>query len=553
MFKKLLTTVACFIGFLVIGFILICVVTFIKDNKVKENYVPRTTTIYEQKFEVEEGKDDFVGGDSTPININLSSQGLEAFEEFLSNVNVDYQFSDSYNIDKALQLQKELTKPAPKQHKYDVRVNGRVDAKVLYDLVLKNNKEFLETSKSAWCYEEYSSEKLTEYCQKTADMLNKIHESYPEMDFDTVCCYINDLKILNKTGALDFAAVEITVKVLHICEDKIDMWNGIRETTNLEQVLYHEMMHLFQVDCVCSASEGNLRVGINCEFDELEINPLAWYWLCEASAEIRACEVLNIDYTTYQNKIGYLETLNYIMNLSGNNEVVDVQDLNYYRDVNAIYDLFDVTSPEDKLEFIKMMYNIEILQQRPQGFTDWYKTSIGIDDSTLPDQERTKLSLTVKEDALLSATRLFYRNLARIVNSGDATLQDVYYLTRIYECDFQNHLSNNIVGYLVFFKDLYPEYLNIQEEFFRLVAENNQMDVADVAAGFQEYSINIKDGDKSISPNCTLNCVSAAQKADILKYEDIVYKKGYKSVKEVNEECREWLVKAPYEDIYFVE
>ena len=326
--KKLLIAASCIVGALVLGFITICVVVLIEDNTRKESYTPRTTTVYEQTFEVEEGKDDFVSGDSTPINIGLSSQSLEEFEEFLSNVNVDYQFSDSYNIDKALQLQEKLTKPAPEHHKYDVRVNGKVDSKVLYDLVLKNNKAFLETSESAWCYEEYSSAKLTEYCQKTADMLNKIHEMYPDMDFDTVCCYIRDLKILDKKGALDFAAVEITVKVLHICEDKIDTWNNVRKTTNLEQVLYHEMMHLFQVDCVCSASEGNMRVGINCEFDELEINPLAWYWLCEASAEIRACEVLNIDYTTYQYKIGYLETLNYIMNLSGNDEVTDVQNLN---------------------------------------------------------------------------------------------------------------------------------------------------------------------------------------------------------------------------------
>ena len=552
LFKKLLIAVSCVIGVLILGFITICVVVFIKDDIKKDDREPQTTSVYEQTFEIEEGKDDFVAGDSTPINITLNSQSLEEFEVFLSNIEVDYQFSDVYNIDRALQLQKELTKPAPKQHKYDVRVDGKVDGKALYDLVLKNNKDFMATSKSAWCYKEFSTEKLKEYCQKTADMLNKIHKTYPDMDFDTVCCYINDLKILDKTGALDFAAVEITVKVLHICEDKIDTWNGIRKTTNLEQVLYHEMMHLFQVDCVCFASEGNLRVGINSEFDELEIDPLAWYWLVEASAEIRACEILNIDYTTYQYKIGYLETLNYILNLSGNEQVVDVQNLNYSRDVNAIYEIFDVTSPEDKHEFIKMMYNIEILQQRPKGFTDWYTKSIGI-NGTLPDQERTRLSLTVKEDALLSATKLFYRNLARIVNSGDATLQDVYYLTRIYECDFQNHLGNNIVGYLVFFKDLYPEYLKIQEEFFRVIAENNQLDAEQVSVGFQEYSVNIKDGDINVSPNCTLNCLSVAQKADILKYEDIIYKKGYKSVKEVNEECKEWLKKAPYENIYFVE
>ena len=357
--KKALKVIACVVGAVVLGFVILLIVTLIKDKiDSKKGVVEKTTSVYEQTFEVEEGKDDFVDGDSTPINIKLSSQGLKDFEEFLLSVNVDYQFSESYNIDKALQLQKTNTKPSVDKHKYDIRVNGEIDAAELKSLVLKNNKHFLETSKSAWCYEEYPDEKLTQYCDETAYMLNRIHATYPEMDFDTVCCYMSDLKILNKKGALDFAAVEIEAKILHICENKIDMWNTIRETTDLEKVLYHEMMHLFQVDCDCAAVEGTLRVGINCEFDELEINPLAWYWIPEASAEIKACEILNIDYTTYQNKIGYLETLNYILNLSGDEAVTDVQELNFYRDFNVIYELFDVTSAEEKQEFIKMMYNI---------------------------------------------------------------------------------------------------------------------------------------------------------------------------------------------------
>lgn len=102
LFKKLLIAVSCVIGVLILGFITLCVVVFIKDNIKKDDREPQTTSIYEQTFEIEEGKDDFVSGDSTPINITLNSQSLEEFEVFLSNIEVDYQFSDVYNIDRAL-------------------------------------------------------------------------------------------------------------------------------------------------------------------------------------------------------------------------------------------------------------------------------------------------------------------------------------------------------------------------------------------------------------------------------------------------------------------
>lgn len=170
-----------------------------------------------------------------------------------------------------------------------------------------------------------------------------------------------------------------------------------------------------------------------------------------------------------------------------------------------------------------------------------------IDDA----QAKIKLHLCVKEDALLSFTKLFFRNLARSVNSGDATLQDIYYLMRIYECDLQNHMSNNEVSYMIYFKDFYPQYLTIRQEFFKAIGRENNISLGNLEEGFADYSMNVKNNGKTLSPNCTLDFLTTEQKADTNRFCKRIYKKGYPNMREAYEICKEWLRKAPYENVVF--
>lgn len=336
-------------------------------------------------------------------------------------------------------------------------------------------------------------------------MINGIHNRFPMTDMDELCCYLYDLKILDRTSALDLAAVELDKQILHINEDILDDWSEIKDNDRMyEQTLHHEM---------------------------------------------NACDYLGMDYVIYQYKIGYADTLNYILNLGNNDKLARIQDL--YFDRNAdVYELFDMTSDDEKEEFIKMMYSIEILQQDPDCFIDWYSEEYNVDMIT-HNQEKIKLHLNVKEDALLTLTKMFYRNLAREINSGKATLQEVYYLMRIYECDLQNHLSNNEVSYMIYFKDLYPKYLEIRDEFFKVLASENGISADTFNDNFTKYSINVKNGETKLSPNCTLKFLSTEQKLAVNNYCKRIYKKGYPNMTEAYEICKEWLKKAPYENVVF--
>lgn len=83
------------------------------------------------------------------------------------------------------------------------------------------------------------------------------------------------------------------------------------DTDNIElTTFYHEMMHAFQFACDDMKKQNENRVGITYVYNELEINPLSWYWLLEASAEMNMSQYLDVRYSTYKAMITYVDSLN---------------------------------------------------------------------------------------------------------------------------------------------------------------------------------------------------------------------------------------------------
>lgn len=534
-------------------FALVFFIMFKDDNSAPTDttYEEPTTTIYEQMIRWDNGEDDVVQADLTPVPVKLNDSALADFENYLSKIEVDYDYAEAYNIDEALK-ELENIKPPVTKHAHDVRVNGKLDADSFYKHIKANNKKRMQDDNMTF-YEEYSNKDLKNYCKLIVDAINDIYAKNPDLDIDSVCCYLYDLTILNRIGSLDFAAVEIEIKNLHFNKGMLESWGSLSGNENMDtEVMYHEMIHLFQVSCPCNENDGEMRVGVGHNYDKMEINPVAWYWLVEASAEMNACEHLNMDYMTYKAKIGYADTLNFLLNMNGTKQTANIQDVSFTKDINNVFKMFGINTEAEKREFIKMMYSLDIMQENPSSFQDWYMEKYNVDLSSDNDAQN-KLYLNVKEDILLSLTKIFYRNLAREVNSGQATVQDMYYLIRLFEADIDRHLSNQTIGYLIYFKDFYPAYLEIQKEFFNVVSKENSISSDKLKADFENYSMKAKDGDKVKSPNCSLGFMTAEQKNAVLKFCKDIYKKGYPSMEKANSLCREWLVKAPYDELVFKE
>lgn len=550
--KKILIVIGSIAGALVLGFIILCVILMMDSGSGSSSSEPlteKTTTIYEVEFELENGEDEFVQANADFTPVKLKEKSLAGFESYLNDFEVNYDYGDVYGVDEALgRLAQE--KPAVTKHAHDVRVGGKLDANELYKIAKKNNEAFVAEGKMGY-QEEYSNKDLKRYCNLLVDALNDIHENRPDLDFDSVCCYLYDVKIMPAGFSLDFAALNPSNKVFHVNEDSTKNYGELTHNANMfTQTMYHEAMHFYQVACSCNEL-NETRIGISHEYEGLEINPLRWFWLAESSAEMNSAEFLGLDPVTYQAKISYNDSLDFLLNLNGTNETAALDKMSFTHDTNRLFEMFDVTDEAQKKEFIKMMYSIEIVQQSPKDFINWYEDEYNIEFAT-NQQEKTRLLLCVKEDALLTMTKLFYRNLARNIENGNANLADAYYLMRVFEADLDRHMSNVSVGYLVFFKDFYKNYLEIQNEFFKVLAKDNGLDSQKLFNDFQNYSMNIISGETKYSPYCKLDFLTQEQKEAVISFCDSFYKTGYPTIKQSDEDCTEWLVKAPYENIVFV-
>lgn len=510
----------------------------ISNSKSKNaEYTPVTTHISSRKFSFESGSDDAVKEDSTPLPVRLSDSGLYHFTKFLSDVKIEYDYESLYNIDEVFERYKQSHLTSVANHKHDIRVNGKIDAHVLYERVKENNTKFL---KEHTLYKEYSDKKLKEYCSFIAEHLPRIFEKYPQIDVDTVCCNLYDLKILDVTSSLSLAAVNRN-NVLCINETFQEGSKILVDTDDIfTDTFYHELMHLCHVGCCDYKSDGEWVFGICHEYEDIDVNPLAWFWMEEASAEMTKSYCLGVEPITYKSKIGYLESLNFILSLNRNNDLVQLEYTNFYHDIDSFFDFFGATSDEEISKVIRLMYTLETYQSSPSGFYEAVLNEYGIDLND--EQNEEYFRVTVRCEILKEFTVMFYRNLAELINSGDATLQDVYYLVRLYEADLNRHISTNIYNYMAVASDFFEDYCVMQNEFFRLLSEENGIAFEDLQTGFENYSMNIINEESQQVSNYSLVFLSNDKYRWINGFCQKIYKKGYPSMAEcipLSEQCIE--------------
>lgn len=553
--QKALIGIVISIGVLSLAFAALVIGLTVKDNISVENSdsnemnIEETTSVYEKRIQdpIPSGNDDAADVDTTPVPIQISDKKLAEFEKYVSSINVDYDYEEGYNIDAALSEYNVNTKSTVTKHSHDIRLNGEFDAEHFYEIVKKNNEAFFkekEKDSLGGLYKEYSSKELKSMCEQFCEALPAIAEKDPTVDLDMACCYLYNLRIVQKSGSLDFGGFDMNNR-FYLNYDNKKTGAFAMDTDDINQTtFYHEMMHAFQFACEDIKKPDEDRMGITHTYDSLEVNPLSWYWLLEGSAEMNMSQYLDVRYSTYKNMIGYIHSLNIVANLNTENEYVQIEKICFQRDLEKFFEVMDVSSKSEKREIIKMMYSIEIIQESKDDFYDWYNEAYNTDLSDETNGEQSVLRLTLKEDALMTLTKLFYRNLARQINKGNVTLQDAYYLMRLYEADLDIHFSNNTVGYMEFFHNFYDTYVDLQNEFFSIIADENDLSADDLQNEFDNYSMNAV----SKSPNCDLRFLNSdAKNYYTIEYIDRYYMKGYPSMRSCQKQTAELNEKYPFD------
>ena len=142
--KKALMIIFIPIAVLAAAFVLYTISLYLKyDAPSDKSDAPvYTTSVYQNVMKtsaVDTGK---VYTKTEPVELALSRSGLETFEKYLSEYAVQYDFDEQYGIEEALKKYGNRAAEPIGKHAHDIRVNGKLDADHLYQLVKENNKKF---------------------------------------------------------------------------------------------------------------------------------------------------------------------------------------------------------------------------------------------------------------------------------------------------------------------------------------------------------------------------------------------------------------------------
>ena len=107
----------------------------------------------------------------------------------------------------------------------------------------------------------------------------------------------------------------------------------------------------------------------------------------------------------------------------------------------------------------------------------------------------------MKESVARTMTKYFYKNLAERVHAGDVTLQDVFYLINTFEAALSLHIVYDEAERLEFIDEVIEFYVEAQDKFFAVVAEDSGLAFEEVVERFHQYALMINTG-QGYERNC---------------------------------------------------
>lgn len=414
------------------------------------------------------------------LKVCLTKEQADHYIDSIEQFAPIYKYEDLYQLDKALEKEKSYKKA--KTHSSMI---SEITGDAIYETVIKNNKAYLD-SLDAFAYEEFKKKELKKICKKIADVVNNQIEISEDVDQDEMKCKLNRLVVLKNDIMMVNACVTSDYRML-ISPDTISIVKG-KDKDVMMDIVTHETIHLVQMECPDTiALNGNFeaRYGFSTDYDELEVNSLSLLWLVEASAEKCMCTYENIEPITYEYMVGYLESLALTELVNDDYRVGDMEHLIYKDTVEDLYDFFDAKTDSEKRELLNMLYSIQIIEQEPEDLKKAYDDYLGHEAD---ENEFGQLLSNAKCNALLTISRLFYKNLTKKLSERDISIGDVFYMISVYELDLNNHITYNYSGGYERKKSVIEQYLQIQDEFFATIAPNVNMTKDELIDSFNAYT-----------------------------------------------------------------
>ena len=452
---------------------------------VNESSSTNTTSVgttQPNKIEIESIRPLLDKGDDYYDNyVNVDFNDYYSYKDYLNSIDINFIYSDLFSIEESLEKYNRLSFT----DKHNSKLNDLNESDLLR-IVKENNKEYKKNKSSS--YKELSDNELVSICKIIVSVCNDYIKEHSEISKSRLLCVLSDLKIFNKSSFNN--AFVTNDNCLIMSPNMIDLTKiNINEDISYK-VLVHEIIHLLQKGCNCEKNKNSLinNYGFCYSFEYSEMNSLDFSWFYESAAEKNMSNYIGCDPITYKSMIGYLDSMSLINLLKQSYKVGDTEALSFSRTLDKLYNYFDATTDEEKKDILKLMYSIEVLQRDPEDFYKKYKQVYGEDKS---QKIIDKVRYQVKSSICSKFSQIFYKNLANFIVENKLTLDDIFYIITIYECDLSNHLDYDNVNKYQYNEYFFEKYEDIQSNFFYLIAKSmgiSQESIEEMYSGYTAYN-----------------------------------------------------------------
>ena len=218
---------------------------------------------------------DISGYEKTNIKINFTINNYNSIENYLDKLDIIYKYEKLYKFDESLTEYDKLN--LVNSHSSELKI---LTVDELYNIILKNNKEYKKTAKTS-IYKELDNNEIREICTLIVEIANKYIKENKDINPDRLKCVLSDLKIYKQTSAVANAYVTDD-NCLIISPNMLQVADMINGKGTSEDVFIHEIVHFLQKGCNCDLNKNpNLKrnFGFSYGFKNLEINSLDFTWI----------------------------------------------------------------------------------------------------------------------------------------------------------------------------------------------------------------------------------------------------------------------------------
>lgn len=413
--------------------------------------------------------------DKLNMKVVLSEESNNNIKEYISNIEVDYEYSDLYNIDENLEHYKNVQK-GHESTSLNLIKNNKVDSNELYKAVLKNNQDIPNKAIAM------DNSQIKEAVDIICDQINKKLAVADDVSYSNLDYTLSNLRIFNYKN-FGTAYVDLNKPILYLNFDTINNLQEVNNEKNIYEVtLRHETDHLMQVSYAKDSSfETNL--GICYSFKNVDINSINWKWFYEGSAEKLYLETGEIPYT-YRGEVNAIESLTMATILNENVDENDIEELSLQHNLDKLFDKFKAKTYEEKKEIINMMFSYDLALNNTEEFSKVYKEKYG---KKLDVEKKEELRYSSLSSIGQTLNKTFYLNLTDCILNNNLSIKEIFSLISLYETKMNSVIRFDESGYEKEKLEFIENYSNIQLNFFDELSKFVNMETLELRSLYCNY------------------------------------------------------------------